>query len=464
MKKIFLKIVILLTIMFFGTSIVEAASYTISVGSKNLSKGNTTKLTIKGSDVTGRFNIKSSNSSVISISEDRTWIENNSYTITLSALSVGTSTITVTPSNVSDGSGKPADLSSKTITITVSLPREKSTDNNLKDLSVEGFEITPQFDKDTLDYSVDVPEGTKTINVSATKNSKYASVSGTGEIEVTEGINNLSIVVKSESGKEKIYNLVVNVIDQNPIYVTVDNVKYTVIKLRENYTCLDSFEESEIVIDSFSVPACTNGKIDYTLVGLKKEDGTIENFVYKDGKYTKYQEIVGKSSKIIALDYDGKIEGLKEYKEKINDNEYQVFKFSESSKFYVIYGVNVETGEKDFYVYDAKTKTFSLYDTEYINYLKDQNKIYLYVIITFGVGLFLSLICIILQNNSKSKLKKKLLSKNDEKKENNKSNKEKTKKTDDKNSIEEVIEETSEDTEIYNLFDDKKKNKKKSKK
>ena len=102
MKKNILKLTILFISMFLYIGVVDAATFKISA-SQNLSKGNKTKLTIKGNDVTGRFNIKTSNASVVSISEDRVWVENNSVTVTLNALNVGTATITVTPSNTSDG-------------------------------------------------------------------------------------------------------------------------------------------------------------------------------------------------------------------------------------------------------------------------------------------------------------------------------------------------------------------------
>ena len=49
---------------------------------------------------------------------------------------------------------------------------------------------------------------------------------------------------------------------------------------------------------------------------------------------------------------------------------------------------------KNKYLYDEVNNTFSGYDEEYINYLKEQNEVYLYVIIAFGSGLFLSIICI----------------------------------------------------------------------
>lgn len=469
MKKIILKLNIILVVFFLGISITNAASFKVSVGSRNLSKGTTTNLVIKGTDVTGRFNISSSNSSVVSISDDRVWIENDSVTIKLSALSVGTSTITITPSGVSDGNGNAASLASQTIKITVSLPREKSTDNTLASLSVEGYEISPAFNKDTLDYSVTVPEGTKSINIKSNATSKYASITGNGTKELVEGINNLSIVVKAESGTERIYNLVVNVIDENPINVKIDNENYTVIKLRSNFTCPELFSESEVVVNNIPVPACTNELIDYTLVGLKKEDGVVVSFRYLDGKYYKYNEIVGQSIKLVSSDYNEDVEGLIKEMVNIDGVDYNAYKFSNNSKYYVIYGIDIATGENGLYVYDLVHKTISGYDTEYIDYLKSQNELYLYVIISFGIGLFLAIICILLLNKNKKKSKvdnKENIPKDKKKKVKNKKNKneldEKKEEIKDDNFIEEKKEdqEIEEDkTDTYYLFESDKKKK-----
>ena len=44
------------------------------------------------------------------------------------------------------------------------------------------------------------------------------------------GTNAFEIVVKAQNGAEKVYKLTVNVIDENPIEVTIDNKKYTVVR------------------------------------------------------------------------------------------------------------------------------------------------------------------------------------------------------------------------------------------
>ena len=453
MKRI-VKLMTFLILMFSFSLGVEAASFTVSVGSKSLSKGSTTKLTIKGSDVTGRFNIKSSNSSVVSISEDRAWIENDSYSITLSALSVGTATITVTPSAVSDSAGNSASLSAKTITITVSLPREKSSDNNLKSLSVQGYEITPEFNKDTTEYSVSVQEGTKVVNISASPNSRYASVSGTGEKEVISGINSFNVVVTAENGDTKTYKVTVNVIDQNPINVSLNGSDYTVVKLRENYTCPDNFTESELVIENIPVPACVNEIIDYTLVGLKNSEGVTNSYIFKDNNYTKYIELASSNLRIIGFNNNEDVSNLTKTEVEIDGVVYSAYKYKDSDKYYVIYGINVETGEEDYYLYDTVNKTFNSFDKDYIDNLLETNKTYLYVIASFGVGLFFSIICIIV-----------LLSRG-KKKNKGKDNKKKNQKEEEikDNVNNEIIEEVKEETETYDLFQDDKKRKKEKKK
>ena len=397
-----------------------------------------------------------------------TGVSSKKYTFTFQAKKSGSTNLKISnyEAYATDESAITLSTGSKTISIITQkeLEASYSKDNNLKALEVEGFEITPEFKKDVLDYSVTVPEGTKTVNIKATKNDSRASVSGAGEVELVEGANNLKIVVRAENGSEKTYNLIVNVIDEHPINVSDAGVDYTVIKLRENYTCPPLYNESEVTIGEFTIPACHNDKTNYTLVGLKDSEGKIVNFIYNNGKYTKYKEIVGTSLNIVILNYDGKLDKLTKANVKIDGQNYEVFRLNDNSKFYVVYGMNVATGQKDFYTYDTVNKTFTLYNKEFTDAILKQNNLYFYVIIVFGVGLFLSLICIISLSLSKKKTKKPM---NDIM-----LKEEKINKKDKKKEIEEIKEEKSvndievdeEDEEEYNILEEDKKRKKRKRK
>ncbi len=471
-------------------NVVNAASGSITVsGTSQAVVGNKVSVTVKLSSSTGigswqmqlnydksYLQLTSSSAEAggtVMASASTTGVKSKTYTFTFKTLKTGSTKISVSSYEAyafADLSELSLTSSSKTIKIITQkeLEASYSKDNNLKSLVVEGYELTPEFSKDNLNYVVNVPEGTTSVNVKATKNDNTATVQGDGTIEVAAGTNNIAIVVRAQNGSEKTYNLAVNVIDQNPINVKVDNKDFTVVKLRNNYTCPDLFTESEIEIDGFKVPTCVNDKINYTLVGLKENDGTITNYIYNNNTYNKYIETTGTSLKIIILDYDKEVNGLIKTKEKIDDIDYDVYKYNDNSKNFVVYGMNIETGDKDFYVYDSINKTFTSYDHKQLDDLEETNKIYLYVIVAFGVSLLLSFICIISLSSGKKKLKKIILNNSDvlSKRDNKKERKNKEK---DKNEIEEkkeikeeniIIEEDNDEDEFLKDISPKEKRKK----
>ena len=462
MKKLFYAI-----ILFLGfASIANAASYSISAGARGLIKGGTTSLTISGSGVTGRFNIKTSDASVISVSEGSIWIENNSYKVTLKALKVGTATITVTPSSgTSDSNGNAVNLGSKSVSISVSLPREKSKNNNLKALSVEGYELSPAFDANVLEYSTTVPSTVDVIKINATKADNYASISGTGEFEVEEGINEFNVIVTSETGSEKNYVVKVMVEDLSPIEVKVGKKSYTVVKNVKNLTKPDNYEDTTVNISDSIIPAFYNDKTKYTLVGLKDEEGNVELFIYDKEKYLNYNEIKSETTTIAILECPEVLKGYQTKEISINDNKIKALVVSNSSSYAIVYGIDLASGEKAYYEYNLKDKTIAKYNDELIIKLQNQNQKISYIMIVAVAGLiiFSGLTIVLLSaNNKKKKLINKYIEKNDDsttsapKKDAIK--KEKLPKK------EEQKEEISSETEVYDLFEDTKKKKKKSKK
>ena len=94
--------------------------------------------------------------------------KSKSYTFTFKAKKTGSTNISmVNYMAIANSDMSEIDLSANSKSISIitqeQLEASYSKDNNLKGLAVEGFEITPEFYKDTLDYSVTVPEGTKTV-------------------------------------------------------------------------------------------------------------------------------------------------------------------------------------------------------------------------------------------------------------------------------------------------------------
>ncbi len=409
MKKNILKIGLILVSLFIGISNVFAASYSIGAGTSYLIKGGSTRLTIYGSGVTGRFNITTSNSSVVAISEDRAWVENNSYGITLSALNVGTAIITVTPSNVSDANGNPISLPAKSIRVTVSLPREKSNDNNLKSLSITGFEISPAFNKDVQVYNAVIPEGTEEIEIKALANESHASIKGAGKVKVTSGINKLNVIVRAETGIEKIYTLNVEVKDKNPINVTLNKKDYTLVKLKENLTAPKLFEETTVTIDGYEIPAFKNTATNIILVGLKDSEGEISLFKYANNTYEEFNELTLEDLHIIPTAFTKKMDFTKTTV-KISGVDVEAFKYSNKSEFVIINATNLENGKTELYLYDTKNNQAIRFDEEFINYTNETIKNYsnIIIILAGASGLMLVLILALIHRlrKNKNKIKK----------------------------------------------------------
>jgi hypothetical protein len=94
-------------------------------------------------------------------------------------------------------------------TYTLKITRVKSKENALTSLTTSIGELDPLFDSTIKEYTIDVPEGTKSINLAGTI-SDNASVVGLGKHELTIGENEINITVTSQSGETNVYTVTVN--------------------------------------------------------------------------------------------------------------------------------------------------------------------------------------------------------------------------------------------------------------
>lgn len=81
--------------------------------------------------------------------------------------------------------------------------RVRSADSTLSSLTVSG--ATLNFSKDTTTYNIEVDSNTVTVN--ATPTDQYASIGGTGSINLNYGSNKVDITVTAENGATKVYTI-----------------------------------------------------------------------------------------------------------------------------------------------------------------------------------------------------------------------------------------------------------------
>lgn len=342
-----------------------------------------------------------------------TGVKSKSYTFTFKTLKKGSTSVSVggyLAYAYADLSEISLSSNSKKINIITQAELEASysKNNNLASLGVEGFTLTPEFNANTLEYSVTVPEDTKEVNLTGTVQDKKASITGVGVQQVNQGNNKFLVTVKAENGSEKTYTINVDVKDENPIEVTVGDKKYTVVKIKENLPIASLYNEYSIKINEFDIPAYKNDYTGLVLVGLKDTDGNISLFIYDDenNSYKEYNELKSSQITIYPLKPEENVEGYKKGNVKIQDIDVEGFYLNEDSDFFVIYGVNVETGDKGFYMYDKKMQTLIKYNDELSSLLSEKIKLYTYIIIGFISLSVVMLIIIIVLVCKKGKKKK----------------------------------------------------------
>ena len=445
MKKILYTTFILLLSIFTGISNVFAYSFEVSATSNSVTVGNTVTLNIKVSEAAGKFSISSSDSSIVSVSTGSAWIDNATQSITLKANKEGTATIYVNASDVTTYDGKNVSITKQVkITVnpkpvvsnntsgnnnsgrTVITPKAKSSNNFLTSITIDGLELKEKFDKEKLEYTLDIPAETEKIKINAQLADSNAKVTGTGEVKVSTGLNTFELVVTAENGSKRTYVIKATLLELTPVTVKIDNEEYTVIRKRKDLPKISEYNvEKDITINDNIIEGYYNEKLNYDLVGLKDSKGNINYYIYKNNKYSLYHEYSFNGTVLQILDkaVDGykkttftynndKINSYQEVKMDLLKNTYALDNNDiTGNQFYLFYAKNVETGKEYLYQYDALEKTVQRYNLEVLDmYKKNSSTYYMYLLISILVIgiLLITLSIVLIKKGKKSKSNKSL--------------------------------------------------------
>lgn len=84
---------------------------------------------------------------------------------------------------------------------------ELSDNNNLKSLSVSGYELTPKFSADEKEYSLTITDDIDELDITAKAEDENAKVKIEGNENLLIGENTIKIIVTAEDGTERTYTL-----------------------------------------------------------------------------------------------------------------------------------------------------------------------------------------------------------------------------------------------------------------
>ena len=410
-----------------GVVSVSAASLSMSVSSKSVTVGSNVKVTVKASGAAGWEYCLSYDSSVFQLTGgDKcvlggTLAGNQSVTFTLKALKQGSSTISLSDVSMLDDAANELQVSKGSATVNVKTQSDISTnpktdtpssDNAyLKSLEVVGYSLSPAFDKKVQSYEVEVPNEISEVGINAFREDLTSNISANvrdiDHIQLTEGVNKVVITVRAQKGNKLEYVININRKETNPIVVTIDGKEYTVLRDMEELEKPKYYTDSSIEIEDQTIEALTSEVTGFTLVALKDEEGNVGLYIYKEGKYEKYVEVINELVTLIPKETNSLMPGYEHTKEiDIKGNKVTVYYNDGESDFVLLYAMNVGNGENAWYMYDIKEGTLQRYNGETKIERKGKNDYY-YLAIAFAIVSALSLIIIFAILGLNNRLKKK---------------------------------------------------------
>ena len=272
MKKIKKLILSFLCVgLLFGNRTIEAATY---VGDSF-----TVTLACSSKDVEGSIKFTASNATITSISPNENFCERSrTFTVKAKANNTGKAVISmVAVDAIGNVSSSPYEISagtvitSKSVTIssnsgssggTTTPSTPKSSDNTLKSLTVNVGTLSPAFNPNTTDYTLQLGPEVSKINVNGVVNHDKASIKGNGDIDLTVGENIIKITVTAENGNPKVYKINAIVDDSPLVFVKFNDKDLGVVRNLFTIPELSGFEPTTVKIEDKEINACaTFGKM-----------------------------------------------------------------------------------------------------------------------------------------------------------------------------------------------------------
>lgn len=414
MKKIKYALFAILASASFVGSVFATPSQSISVNRSQIEAGQSVTATVTLKNVAA-WNIKvngTGNTNGCSTkSADATSDGKNTtktFKVTCAANSTGVIRIAYS-GDATSADGSTVDLDgSKTINVVAA--RVKSSNNNLKSLSIDGLSLSPEFNKDTLSYTTTAEAGTERIVINAEKADGYASLTGTGEFEVSEGDNSFDVVVTSETGVSKTYTINVVVKEFAPIIVNVGKNEYSIVRKVGELKVPNGYVVKPITISENQIESLYNESLNKTLVYLKDKNDKSLLFTYEDGKYERYYEYTFKELTINVLNMKKDLlpKGYNKFNIMFNDEEIEVYKLSKDSNYGLVYALDTSTGDENLYQIDLKNNTAQIFNEEFKDTLLNcKKKILISIGSLLGI-IFIEFIFLIVSKGKRKKILKKI--------------------------------------------------------
>ncbi len=374
----FKQLVFILCLMFISVISVNAATFGMSVSTKEISPNGTFTINV-GGDCIGKVNLTVSNGT---LSSNSVWVEQGYVSVKVTAGTSGKVIVTATPEiGFSDADANLYNPGARSVSVNIiansntekpnssgkpstskPTPSKKSNNNNLASLTVSLGELFPKFVANVTDYKLQLPAGTKELTIAAVSEDNKASINGNGKVNLQSGNNFLKVEVIAENGVKKIYTVNVHVLEEPVAYLSYTGEKIGIFHVNEGITLPNAFVASEYVLDNSTILLYTKGNIQlvYGINELKEKNFYLFNPNTKELE-SKLTHLNINNRDFLILDREEKRENVFLDTMVIGELEVDCYKFNTNGDNYCLFQVLREDGVKVEYLYEKTENTMQLY-------------------------------------------------------------------------------------------------------
>lgn len=379
LKKSFVSLVLLCTMLLAAVQVSHAASFSVSAGQSTVSVGRTVSFTITVPAGCQAWTYSVSYSGNLTLqSGDLAPMGFDGYNrvnqLVFRANDTGTGTVWISKGSFSmDGDNNETPSGSASVTIvSASEPDDsepdytpsESANNALSGLTVSAGTLTPAFDPAVTEYALSLPQGTEKITVTATPSDSKATVQGDGEVTLQPGENKLAVTVTAENGDTKTYTITAKVAQEPTLFFNYGGAKLGVVKDVEGVTPPTGFAAAAPVAhggDTLPIWVDANGK--HTLVYLVDEQGVAGFYLYSqtEGVLSPYLPLAYGGATYIYTGIPADkavVPGLETATVEAFSQTLSGWRYEDAAlaDFVVLYLMD-EGGQYDYYTYDTKNAT-----------------------------------------------------------------------------------------------------------
>lgn len=247
----------------------------------------------------------------------------------------------------------------------------KSSDADLKELSISKGELSPEFTSDKTNYTVMLEKDVTSLNVTAKAKDSKATVSGDGEASLKPGNNEITITVTAEDGTVKKY-VIKAMVDESPdVFVNYNGKNLGVVKNSDDAQIPATFEKTMVSLEGKNVEAWHSNLANLTILYMIDDKNEKNFYLYDETSKmisSVYKPLALLGRQVAIIDVPKELQtrvGMRFQEVEVDSLKLYGWTYEEPDfENYVLLYLMDDKGKMHYYLYEKSENSLQLYSNQ----------------------------------------------------------------------------------------------------